>query len=499
MSFGGFLQGLGLQYGRNLIYGQQFEKEKAQTDLMKSEALIEGTRAQQMQQQVKTQKDLADFISSQTQLDGAQASAPLERARMYNKAATLALQHGDMQSAKEMQDMAASATREGREEITAAAQQQAKAKDDLGNAAQSYAANPTPDSAREMVKSAIAAGVNPATIPLPNSPQWGKWVNEQALAGMNSKDRAEFMQKTADTKARREQQQQDHEDNVSLRLATMQQTASYRDAMIGLKREEIASRADKAPKVIDVAGAQWEYDPQAAVKGERLGTDPRYVKLGQKITATQENNITAIAGASAEVARNLTQMARFPTGTVTSPFAHMTDHDFVSALAKTGSNIVTPEQVQMFTTSSAGMAQELSRVLTLGGGRGPNQTVINEIQKQITPVAGDTNLEAAYKLSTGAQITLTRMKNTPAPAEASAKKEWDATIQNLKAFPTPEQVLKAAGSREPKDLKKLKSSYQSLLDTVSALPADEGLPGTRDIGAGTKAPPLPAGWSVVEH
>lgn len=504
MAFGGFLQGLGLAFGNQLMYGQQYEKQKASTDLMKSEALIEGTKAQQMQQQIKTQKDLADFISSQSKLEGAKASQPLEQARMYQKAADLALQHGDMQSAQEMMKISREASQDAREQVTVAAQQQAQKKDALGTVAQSYAQNPTPEAARDVVRAALDAGVNPATIPMPNTPQWGAWVKDQQLAGMTSKDRAEFAQKTADIKARRDLQLQEHQDNVSLRAATIQQTGAYREAMIGLKREEIASRADKAPKTIDVAGSTYEYDPQGSVKGDRLATDSRYVKLGQKVTATQENNITAIAGASAEVARNLQQMARFPTGTVTSPFSHMTDHDFVSALSKTGSNILTPEQVQMFTTSSAGMAQELSRVLTLGGGRGPNQTVINEIRAQITPVAGDTNLEAAYKLSTGAQITLTRMKNTPAPADAGAKAEWDATIKNLEQFPTPEQVLSAASGKQKQTLKGMQSDYHSLLQTVKNLPtvgdaAVPGLPGSPDTGAGTSAPPLPAGWSVKVH
>lgn len=498
MSFGGFLQGLGLQYGRNLMYGQEFEKEKAQTDLLKSQALIEGTRAKQMQQQISTQKDLADFISSQEKLDGAEAQQPLNQARMFAKASGLALQHGDMASAKEMMDMSREASQDAQAQVTAAAKQKAQKQDDLGTAAQSYSSNPTPEGAKEVVQKAIAAGVNPSTIPLPNTPQWGAWINSQQLAGMNAKERADFTQKTADIKARRDQQWQEHRDNVNLREATIQQTGAYREAMIGLRRDEIAARQDKAPKTIDVAGATYEFDPQTQVKGDRLASDPRYVKLGQKITATQENNTVALGGAAAEAARNIRQMADFHVGTANSPFQHLGDKTFTDALSKTATNRLTPEQVQMFQTSSAGLGLELSRVATIGAGRGANQAVINEMQKLTTPSAGDTNLTMAYKISTAAQIALTRMEATPAPSSDSASKKWNETMDYLRSLPTPDQIQKVAGTKQGYALSQIDQTYAKTMQQLDQL-STPGLPGSPDTGAGTSAPPLPAGWSVKEH
>lgn len=497
---GGFLQGLGLAYGNTLIQGQEFQQQQARTDLMKSQALMQGVQAQRLQQQVQTEKDLGGFIKSQMELDGADASLPQNQSRMYTKAAGMAAAMGDFASMSEMTNLAHNATVNAREEATALAQQQAQKREDLAQTANTYGNAPSEEGARELVQKAITAGVNPASIPLTNSPQFKTWANEQALAGMTSKDRANFVQKASDMKARREEQWAIHKDNVDLRRAQMAQTAALREQMIGLRRDEIASRA---PQHLDVGGATWQWDPSGGVKGERLASDPRYVKLGQKITATQENNITAIGGAAAEATRNLSQMARFGTGTTQSPFAHMTDKGFVDAIAKSGTNALTPEQVQMFNTSSSGLATELGRVMTLGGGRGANQSVIDEVKAQITPTAGDTQLTAAYKLATGAQIVLTRMEATPRPTDASVARKWDQTVEELSKFPTPEQVLNAAGSKQAQKLGSAQTTYHKLLEKVKDVDMSEGgsgvgLPGGRDAGAGKASPPpLPPGWSVT--
>jgi hypothetical protein len=242
------------------------------------------------------------------------------------------------------------------------------------------------------------------------------------------------------------------------------------------------------------------------MKGDRLATDSRYVKLADKTTAQQAQSTIAIGGAAAEGVRNLDQMARFGAGTTQSPFIHLTDHDATGAIATSGANALTPEQVQMFQTSGAGLAQEISRVMTLGGGRGPNQTQINEIHRQIIPAAGDTQATSAYKLSTGAQILLTRMEATPPPADATAKAKWDQTMDRLRKYPTPETILHAATGKSKKQLETMQGSYNDLLDKIND-GEEEGLPGTPDTGAGTKVPPvpagggggLPAGWSVKVH
>lgn len=501
--FGGFLQGLGLSVGNDMIQGQAFDMKQSQASLLKTEAQNAQMQQQQMQRQQKTQQDIGAFIKSQTELEGADASLPNNQAKLYSKAAGLAASQGDLASAKEMTELSKQALSEGMEQTKALALQTAQKKETLATLAGNTPDQPTRDQSNALVKAAVEAGTDPTTIPMPGTPAFLTWKNQQTLAGMDSGKKAEFIQKSADIKLNRDQKWQEHEDNVDLRRATMQQTAAYRDSLLDMRRESMADRAQKAPQTVDVGAAKYEYDPDSKVKGDRLATDPRYVKLGNKTTATQENNIVAIGGASSEVARNLTQMSRFPTGTTNSPFVHITDHDFLSSIEKTGSNALTPEQIQMFQTSSSGLSTELSRVMTLGGGRGANQSVINEVKSQTTPNAGDTNMTAAYKISTAAQIALTRMNSTPDPADAKAKANWDSAKAQLEQFPTPDQILSAASGKSKKQLESMHGSYQGLLDKVRDLPSDGGeaapLPGEGAPGKGTNAPPLPSGWTVTAH
>jgi hypothetical protein len=492
MAIGGFLQGLGLAYGNSLIQGVNLEQKQAQADLMKTEAQQAQMQSQQMQQEMQTRKSIGAFIQSQTQLEGADSANPLNQAKMYTKAAGLAASQGDLASAQEMSGLARQAQQDGIEQTKALAQQQAQKKEALATAADNLPDNPSQDQVSDLVRKAVDAGVDPLSIPKPGTPALMTWVNQQKLAGMSSTQRAEFVQKAADAKQRRDQQWQEHEDNVDLRKSQMQQTAQFREMEIGLRRDAMADRTAKGPQTLDIGSAKYEYDPDSKLKGERLATDPRYVKLGDKTTAQQVRDSNMLAGAGAEAARNLEQMGRFGAGTTQSPFVHLTDHDAVDAIKTAGTHALTPEQTQMFESSTSGLALELGRIATAGGGRTANESQIQEIQKQITPRSGDTTLTAAYKLSTAAQMALTRLQASPEPTDPKVKASWDNTIATLQKYPDPDKILEAASAKDKKQLENWNSSYQTLLDKVSADTSGAvGLPGTGDSGAGTTKAPIP--------
>jgi hypothetical protein len=501
MALGGFLQGLGLAIGNDMIQGQAFQQRQAQADLMKSEAQRAQMQNAQMQQQMKTQQDIGGFIKSQTELEGADAALPMNQDKMYSKAAGLAASLGDLASAKEMTDLSKQATQEGMEQAKQLATQQAVKKEALATTASALPDQPSQGQMADLVRKAVDAGVDPMTIPPPGSPALLKWKNDMTLAGMDSAKKAEFIQKGVEMKLTRDQHEKDHMDNVATARASLQATAAYRDGLLQEHRDAAAARADKdsGPDKLVVGGSIYLKDPGSKLNGERLAAAPMYVKVGNNVSTTQENNTIATGKAAANVSRDLDQMGRFPTGTANSPFAHITDHDFLSSIAKAGSNALTPEQVQMFGTSTGGMSTELGRVLTIGAGRGANQSLINEVKTFTTPNAGDTNLEAAYKMATAAQMVKTTMENTPPPNDQSVRKGWDATLAKVSSFPSPEEILKAASGPQRKQLSTLDGTYTQLLGKVQDAVTknnSEPLPGGADVGAGTSLPPLPAGGGL---
>jgi hypothetical protein len=67
--FGGFIQGLGLAIGNDMIQGQKYDENKADIQLKQAEAQRAQLQQKQMQQQMATQKDIGAFIKSQTDLE----------------------------------------------------------------------------------------------------------------------------------------------------------------------------------------------------------------------------------------------------------------------------------------------------------------------------------------------------------------------------------------------------------------------------------------------
>jgi hypothetical protein len=496
MAIGGFLQGLGLAYGRDLIYGQQFDQNQAKTQLMQAEAQQANLQTQQMQQQIQTQKTIGAFIQSQTQLEDADASLPANQAKLYAKAGGMAMAMGDFASAKTFDDLSKQATQDAIEQQKQLALQQQQKKEALANAADALPANPTRDEVNDIVKKAVDAGVNPGTIPLTNTADFKTWVNDQKLAGMDSAKKAEFIQKAAEMKANRDQKWQEHEDNVNMERARAAQTAAYQNAILSLKESEATDRANRDPKIITVGSDQYEFDASGSLKGDRLATDPRFVKIGTKTSPQQQRDQQGIIRSSAQATRDLHQMGNFDIGTTASPFLHMTDHDFTTALGKAATNVITPEQVQMFQSSSAGLVKQIDRAETLGGGRASTQSQLNELHNQISPASGDTNLEAAYKISTGAQILKTALQNIPKVSDPDLEKSREAQIAELDRYPTPEQILKASKGPLSAKLKSLQGNYNDLLDSVQQ--GGQGLPDRWD-NSSSSSGGIPAGWSVKEH
>ncbi len=474
--FGGFVQGLGIAYGRNLMVGQDMAEKQSLIDERNTQTAQARAQMAMLAKQQETQKEVGDYVNSEVQKDASTITDPQKSAQLFTSAAGIALRSGDFTSAGKLGDLAKQKLQEAKEAAAYTAQQQQVKKEDLANTASDFAANPTAEGLQNLITKAVAAGVNPTTIPRdPKSPQFAAWVNQQQLASKSASEKADYQEKIREFSDRQQEKKDEFQARMDDRREGRAQSAILREAMIGIQQSNLAIR-------------QQELDlrKETAANGGKQGVQ-------------QQRDTAAIAGAAAEGARNLRQITNFQIGTTGSPFTGLTDHNIIDALAKTSTNAVTPETMQMFQTAGAGLAQQVGRVETLGGGRGVNQTQINQLEKQLTPVPGDHPLTQLYKVATGAELLLTRMENTPPPRDAKMAEKWQQTMDELGKYPKPEQILAKAQGKTKSNILDLEGSYSDNLarihatqDAIATSPVSSAAP------AGASVPGLPAGWSVKE-
>lgn len=502
----GFLTNLGISYGNSLIYGQEYQKKQADLDLEKQQIQMGQIALGQAQQRQQTQQAVGQFLASEAAKDQSNVTDPVKVSQQYEKAAGIALQNGDFASANTMNDLAKGKLAEAKEQSAALAQQQQVKKEALSNAADDYASAPSSGAASDLMRKAVDAGVNPTTIPQPGTPQFASWANQQALASKTASQKADFLQKAYEMNANRQEKQQEHADNVALRTATIRQTAAYQNGMLDLRRAEMADKQDRAPQTKDIGGSTYEYDPAGRIKGARDTPDPGWVKVGgPKQTAQMQQTNNAIVASASEGLRGLKNIGAMSSDATAGPFAGLHDGTILDSIAKTGTQAMTPTDMQIYHVAAAGMGLEVSRTLTLGGGRGANQALINEMQNIVEVHPGESKATALFKYSNAADIIRNRLSTLPDTSDPKVMAQRKELESDLEKIPTPQQVLSAVGS--PKERQKL-LGIQSNMAELAGKVADssgESLPGGADTGAGTNVPPLPSGgglpsgWSVEVH
>jgi len=333
---------------------------------------------------------------------------------------------------------------------------------------------------------------------------------------MDSTKKAEFVQKAADTKQRRDQQWAEHEDNVSLRRATMQQTAAFREQTLGMERQRLQDseaarkdRAEKAPQMFKGPDGDYEWDPEGKVKGERLPADPRYGKVSDPaLTSAQKQGVSRGSFAASEISRGLSNVNKLDMTAAASPFSHLGASSPIDALIKVGSTALTPDQSRMIDTAAAGLGNQLASLDSSMGGRMAAGKSQDDLQTSAVRQAGDSGFVAAYKLANAKELTITALKHLPGHfADTADGKEQIADIE--KSLPwTTDDVLAAmrkdpkASDKEIKGLVAASARLHAVTESEAKKVGDVGgvpLPGGGDPGKGTSAPPLPAGWTVTAH
>lgn len=521
MAIGGFLQGLGLAAGRNLIVGQEMENTQSQIDLGKADIAQKQQQMAAIATQQQTAKAVGDYVNSEMQKDASVVTDPVKEAKLYENATGIALRAGDFASANTMSELAKLKLNEAKEAAAVQAQQMQVKKEDLANEADSFATNPTQEGANRLVQKAVAAGVDPSSIPKnPNSPQFKAWANEQQLASKTASQRADFIQKAAEQDENRREKQREFNIRQGELQQQRQQTALLRESAEADRRERLkmdrerldfeetkykekkeagaAGSTGKPPIVKTIGDKQYEYDPSNKLEGTRDLPDKGWVKVGEKgvkETAQERNTNKAVIASGREAIRGLHIVGAMDSDQTAGPFAGLHNGTILESLSKTGTNAMTPEDMQIYHTATQGLGLEIARTMTLGGGRGANQSTINEMQDIVTAHPGDSKATIVFKYANAVDIVRNRLESMGVSADPQQEKLRQDTLSELNKVPTPAQVLKTI--KDPKQRKAALDAQGKMEDVAGKMSDESAVPSAAPAGAST--PALPSGWSVKVH
>lgn len=507
----GFFQNLGLAYGRSLQAGQEFQEKQADIDYKQSLAQQMRASVAQKQQEMQSQKEIGQFLQQQSASDAATWQDPLKSATAYDKASDLAIAHGDFKTAGLMSDLAKGKRADALEAQKAVTAQAHAANEDAATAAYDLEANPTQANLDALVQKATKAGVNPKDIPAPGTPAFQTWLKGMETRAMDSKSRAELIQKTDKANEDRLARIEAHKDNVALREQQMKQTAAYQNSSLELRKILVAStlernkqsaldRENKGPNVKTFQGpegeGQYQWDPSGKItSGTRDLEDKGWVKIGgEKLTAQQKSGISRAFASGSEIARQLHQINEFPADTRANPFGEIGAGNVSDALLKTGSNVLSPAQTRMLGVTMGGLGVEAGNLLSAMGGRTPNHSTQMELQAITTPQPGDDGYTVAYKLANTKHMLLTYLDNLP--GNAANSKQAQKIRDQLKDIPDPEQVQAAAKRAGYKEKGK---GWGTIRENTERLTSELLLPSAAPATAAAGTPGLPEGWSVKEH
>lgn len=501
---GGFLGQVGYQAGQNIVIGQQQDEQKAQTEYKQQQVAQMKMATLAAKQQQQTQQEIGAYLKSETDKDSSILQDPLKTAAAYERAAGMAAAHGDFASMQEMGKLAKGKLDEAKEAQAVALKNNKEAKEGAASAAYDYDSAPTVDNAAKLAQAAVKAGYDPTKIPAPGTLQFQAFANNLKTNALDAKTRANLVEKAQEFQIRQQDKREEFVQREQDRQDARRDRAMYQQAMLEDRRARREESGGKPPTVKEFEGGQYEYEPSGKIQGERLGTDPRWVKISDpKLTSQQKTGISKLNSSSGEVARSLTNFSEMDFDTRASPFAGLGAHSPLDALMKTGTNALTPTQVQSMTVAGGGMGNQIAQAESAFGGRMMAGAQQEHMESITTPKQGDTGYTAAYKLANGKELMLALIDNSP----ASYRNSKDAQAQRdklNKAVPwSTSDVIEQTRRNAPKQVKTLnewsKDSIQikehltdSIQNPTAAAGADTtpGLPGNTDTGRYNQ-PPLP--------
>jgi hypothetical protein len=239
---------------------------------------------------------------------------------------------------------------------------------------------------------------------------------------MSTKELRDFTEKQAEFKDKQDEAKQVHKDNEADKLAQRQQTAAIQAGMREDRRE--ARRESEA-----------RYQERKQDKKDEVDA-----KVGKQ-SSTQQMAVDGIATSTAEAVQQLKTASRFNANVTSGAFNDLKGGTVTTATEKALANTLTSQDAKLYQANMGGLALEYARALTIGAGKGANQSTINELKETVTAHAGDTELVKLFKTAVVTDALRARARtNRPStnPETAAVQKE---SLEYLHTQPTAQEIL----------------------------------------------------------
>lgn len=489
----GFLQSLALQAGQSILFNQQQEATKLENEYKKQQIEKQKMQINAEQQKAQRQQQLSKMFEQMPEKADAQSVEGLRSsAGMFQQAAKQAIALGDFDEATKFENMAQSRMQEAKALEKSNADGKLAKQEDLSKAAWQFLDVPGADTAAALTKSAIAAGVDPKSIPLdPSSPDFLKWADAQSKSTMTAEKRVADRRMTEQFEKSQEEKKREFEIRAEEKRAADAAAAQSRRDSYELKKF--------------MANQQNNYQ-QDLLKLRRDTLEAR-TGQGSNMGKKELSNLTATVKALGEFTRQWENQGAFGVGTTLGTFVGLGDKDVSKAFQTLGARSLTPDQSAIAEANAAGMAKNLSSAIAASENISRGFTVgqVEEMKKALSPRAGESGLVSLFKYINAAEEAsiLLQGRTHPDPATAKMQAEMQSKLSNLPV--TSKQIIEwVRDSGDTKQLRSLVGAQKSVRDAVWNLketiaPEDTSASSVhKPSPSSSSTPPLPPGATIID-
>lgn len=247
----GFLQGLGLAYGRQLQYNDQ--KQLLDADIaLKQQAVQQGQLAMDTQkQQAQIRQQISQQIADEQRATAATVTDPMQQAKQWRAHEAQYNAASDWEGAARAGKMADELVTQSKEAFAEGQKAEKEKKDTAATAAQDLldvARDPsaTPASrqaaATAFGKAALATGIDPTKLPLPNTAEFASLAKRMSLGAQSAEKRQENAEKTREFEQRQKELRESKAASLAERMESRRLTAAIQQGNLELRRSEAVDR-----------------------------------------------------------------------------------------------------------------------------------------------------------------------------------------------------------------------------------------------------------------